>query len=143
MPTLYYFPSSWIQNKSMAGDLRVEPGISTALHLKRSAFSLKQALSCFLARSRSPAPVFTPLWGSSLRGMNLNSPSGMGRRGSYSPMGDSNSSLLKRVSSEIECTFGRSCCSLTRVGFDSSRANVTLLAGRAPVSTMIFPLEAT
>ncbi|MCI52254.1 hypothetical protein A2U01_0073498, partial [Trifolium medium] len=53
-------------------------GISVAFQANKSAFSLKQAFNCFLAKSGSLVPIFTPLVRSSPRGMSSNSPSVMG-----------------------------------------------------------------
>ena len=86
------------------------------LHANKSTFSLNEALSCFLARSGSPAPIFTPLLGSLPRGMNSKSLSGTGQRRSCLPLGASTSSLSKRVSSAMESTFGGACYSSNRVG---------------------------
>lgn len=56
-------------------------GIYDALHENRSMFSLRKALSCFLARSGRPIWIFTPLLRSPSRRMTSNSPSIMARRG--------------------------------------------------------------
>src|ERR1051325_670994 len=81
-------------------------GISAALHAKRSAFSRRQALSCFFARSGRSAPILTHLLGSSLRGTSSNSPSGIGRSGSASPACPSTSSFVNLVSRSTELTLG-------------------------------------
>ncbi|MCI76977.1 hypothetical protein A2U01_0098247, partial [Trifolium medium] len=51
------------------------PGISATLHANRSAFSRRQVFSCFLTKSGRSAPIFTPLFGSSPRGMSSKFPS--------------------------------------------------------------------
>ena len=78
--------------------------------------------------------------------MNSKSLSGTYRRGSYFPLGASTLSLSKRVLSAMESTFDGARCSSNRaclsVEIVAVVEVVSLLVGRAPVSTMFCPLEA-
>ncbi|MCI53122.1 hypothetical protein A2U01_0074368, partial [Trifolium medium] len=71
--------SSWIYGQLMTCNIRIHSRHLGDVQANRSAFSLRQAFSCFLAGPGSPVPIFTPLPGSSPNWTSSNSPSGMGR----------------------------------------------------------------
>ncbi|CAI8594759.1 unnamed protein product [Vicia faba] len=114
--------------------------------MNKFVFSLKQALICFVHKSGSPVPIFTPMIGSSPRRTNSKSLSRIGRGRSYSLL--EGSSWSKRVSNDIKSTFGGAFCTSALMGCGSDCCGfghtiAAFLAGRSPALIVLCPLAIT